>query len=131
MFWRSQWQGPCRYGVAKLFPLVSASGFLLCANLAHTAPDELFAAIDSGQIEVKVYPRDSRQVRLVVTNKTTQPLSIAMPEAFAAVPVLAQMGFMGGPPAVGTNSKRSSSKEPQPLGEGTLTMSRTPYEGPN
>jgi hypothetical protein len=79
---------------------------------------ELFAAIESGQIEVKVYPRDSRQLRLVVTNKTTEPLSIAMPEAFAAVPVLAQIGMGGMNPPGQTTSNRSG-KDAQPLGTGS------------
>jgi hypothetical protein len=78
---------------------------------------EFFAAIERGQIDVKVYPRDSRQARMVVTNKTTQPLSIAMPEAFAAVPVLAQMA--GWTPPGGRTTSSRSGKDTQPLGTGT------------
>jgi hypothetical protein len=51
---------------------------------------ELFAGIKSGQLKVRMYPRDSREARIVIENKTRQPLSIQLPEAFAATPVLAQ-----------------------------------------
>jgi len=54
---------------------------------------DLFAAIDAGQVEAKLVPRDSSQVRLLLRNKTRQPLSVALPATFAAVPVLAQLGL--------------------------------------
>jgi len=54
---------------------------------------ELFAAIEAGQVEAKLIPRDSSQVRLLLKNKTKQPLSVALPATFAAVPVLAQLGL--------------------------------------
>lgn len=52
---------------------------------------EMFSAVEEGQIEVKVIPKDSTEVRLLVKNKTDQPLRIQLPAAFAAVPVLAQL----------------------------------------
>ena len=51
---------------------------------------ELFAGIEKGQLDVKIFPRDSRESRLLLANKTGRPIRIALPEAFAAVPVLAQ-----------------------------------------
>jgi hypothetical protein len=51
---------------------------------------ELFAAIESGQLEVKLIPRDSQQVTMQFANKTDKPLAIKLPGAFAALPVLAQ-----------------------------------------
>lgn len=54
---------------------------------------ELFAAMEQGLIEAQLIPKDSTQCRLLVRNKTTKPLSVKLPEAFAGVPVLAQAGF--------------------------------------
>lgn len=54
---------------------------------------ELFAAIESGDIEVRLVPKDSKQATVVVTNKTPRPLSVRLPLAFAGVPVLAQQAF--------------------------------------
>ncbi len=50
----------------------------------------LFDAMKSGQVDVKFIPRDSREGQLLVTNKTDQPLTVKLPDAFAAIPVLAQ-----------------------------------------
>lgn len=57
---------------------------------------ELFAAIEAGDIEVKLIPKDSTTGTVVVTNKTKKPLSIKFPDAFAGVPVAAQFGGGGG-----------------------------------
>lgn len=52
---------------------------------------ELFAAIESGDVDVVLIPRDSKKVTIQVANKTDKPLTVRMPEAFAGVPVLAQL----------------------------------------
>jgi hypothetical protein len=60
---------------------------------------ELFEAIANKQIDVKFIPRDSRQANVMIANKTDKPLSVKLPSAFAAVPVVAQQaggGFGGG-----------------------------------
>lgn len=58
---------------------------------------ELFDGLGDGRIEVTVVPRDSTRLTLTLKNKTAGPLTIRLPEAFAAVPVLAQIGgFPGG-----------------------------------
>jgi hypothetical protein len=51
---------------------------------------DMFPAIENGQIDVKLIPKDVAQFRMVITNKTKQPLSVRLPDAFGAVPVLAQ-----------------------------------------
>jgi len=79
------------------------------ANMEKSGPSptaetvEMFAAMKSGDIDVKLVCRDSRGGNVLITNNTKKPLKIALPEAFAAVPVLAQfgggmagMGGMGG-----------------------------------
>ncbi len=56
----------------------------------------LFNAIDNGQIEVKLTVEDDQEARVVARNLTDKPLTIEMPEAFAAVPILAQNQGGGG-----------------------------------
>jgi hypothetical protein len=53
---------------------------------------ELFDAIEAGQIEVKFIPKDDKQARVRIKNKSGNPLTVQLPEAFAARPVLAQAG---------------------------------------
>lgn len=62
---------------------------------------EMFDAMEAGQIEVKLIPKDSTQARVFVKNKTNKPLNVKLPEAFAARPVLAQIGGGGGGQGVG------------------------------
>jgi hypothetical protein len=60
---------------------------------------ELFAGIESGEIEVKVFPKDSTKGTVTIKNNTDKPLTIKVPAAVAGVPVLAQLcggGFCGG-----------------------------------
>ena len=62
---------------------------------------ELFAAMESGEIEAELIAPSARQVFVRVTNKSKDQLRIQLPKAFAAVPVLAQMQpgiFPGGMP---------------------------------
>ncbi len=51
---------------------------------------EMFAAMKSGEIEVKLIQIDSKEANVLITNKTKRPLSVRLPETFAGVPVLAQ-----------------------------------------
>jgi len=51
---------------------------------------EMFEAIKGGQIGVKLIAKDSTECRVLIENKTKQPLNVKLPEAFAGVPVLAQ-----------------------------------------
>ena len=69
---------------------------------AETAADEdsdaldIFQAIDDGLIDVKFVARNAEEGRLVMTNKTKNPVEVEIPEAFAGVPVLRQFGGGGG-----------------------------------
>ena len=56
---------------------------------------DLFKAMESGDVEVKLIPKDVRQANVIVKNKGDKPLSIKMPAAFAGVPVLGQGGAFG------------------------------------
>ncbi len=53
---------------------------------------EMFQAIEQGQIDVKVIPKDSSECNVLIENKTDQPLNVQLPAAFGGVPVLAQFG---------------------------------------
>jgi hypothetical protein len=53
---------------------------------------EFFQAIQESVIEVKFIPRNEEQAQIIFTNKTKEPLHVRLPEAFAGVPVLAQLG---------------------------------------
>jgi hypothetical protein len=64
-------------------------------NPEHETID-LFEATASGQIDVKLYAKTNKTGRVVIENKTDQPLNIALPEVFAGQPVLAQFGGGGG-----------------------------------
>lgn len=57
---------------------------------------DIFDAIDQDIIEAKFIARDSTKGRLILTNKTQDPVNIFVPEAFAAVPVAKQLGGGGG-----------------------------------
>ncbi|MCL6504416.1 MAG: hypothetical protein K6T86_17175, partial [Pirellulales bacterium] len=103
-------------GLAALFAtLVATSGMLAAERKAASsqrgpqqqrklrpgqynpehATVELFTAMEAGDIEVKFIPKDDTQANVIIKNKTKQPLNVRLPQAFAAVPALAQMG-MGG-----------------------------------
>ena len=48
------------------------------------------------RVDVKFIAKSDHAARMIITNKTKQPLNLQMPEAFAGVPVLAQFGGGGG-----------------------------------
>ena len=64
---------------------------------------EMFAAIQSGEIAVRLIPKNSTLSHVLIENKTDQPLNVKLPDAFAGVPALAQVG---GP--TGTSSSSTS-----------------------
>ncbi|MGA2066999.1 MAG: hypothetical protein ABSG86_18615 [Thermoguttaceae bacterium] len=53
---------------------------------------DLFEGMRNGDLAVHFVPKDSRQARVTIENKTQKPLTVKLPEAFAGVPVLAQNG---------------------------------------
>ncbi len=57
---------------------------------------DLFDGMEEGKIEATVIPRDSKKVTLQLKNNSDKPVTIRLPEAFAAVPVQAQIGAGGG-----------------------------------
>ena len=57
---------------------------------------DLFDAIDQGLVDAKFVARSAEKGRLVLTNKTEEPVNVLIPEAFAGVPTLSQFGGGGG-----------------------------------
>src|SRR5687767_737700 len=56
---------------------------------------EFFQAMEDGQVDVKFIAKSDRAARILITNKTQEPINLQLPEAFAGVPVLAQIGGGG------------------------------------
>lgn len=59
---------------------------------------DLFAAIEAGELEVKVFLKDASGGTALLKNRSAKPLTIKLPDAFGAVPVAAQF-FGPGPGA--------------------------------
>ena len=56
---------------------------------------DFFEAKKRGDIDVMFIPRNSKSANVIVRNKTNKGMKVRMPEAFAGVPMLGQMGGMG------------------------------------
>jgi len=73
------------------------------AAKTSTVSIDLFAGMESGDLQVKLIPKNDREASLIIQNKTKQPLSVVLPDAFVGTPVLAQAA-----PAVGGNRNRTT-----------------------
>ncbi len=85
--------------IACLVAIPAASAREARARRAAAAPVEVhdvLAAESAGLVTVKYIANDSRSAQIVVTNRSDRPLTLRLPEQFAGVPVLAQMGGNGG-----------------------------------
>ena len=65
-------------------------------SLFGKTPVDLFDAMKSGDVEVKYIAKNSREGQLLVENNTGLPLTVKLPDAFVALPVLAQAAAAGG-----------------------------------
>jgi hypothetical protein len=65
---------------------------------------EMFAAMQNGDIDVKLIPKDATEARVLIKNNTKQPLNVKLPDAFAGRPILAQGRAGGGGGGGGGNS---------------------------
>jgi hypothetical protein len=77
------------------------------ASTDKTAAVDMFAAMKSGALDVKIIPHDSTKAQIILKNNTDQPLTVKLPDAFVATPILAQQpgGGLGG----GATGGRSTS----------------------
>ncbi|HEY2761593.1 MAG TPA: hypothetical protein VGI75_12640 [Pirellulales bacterium] len=108
--------------VQTLGILAVAAISLACAETRLLAADQhdqkaaaaqsvdMFAGIDSGDLQVKFIPKNDREATIVVKNTTDQPLSVKIPDTFVGVPVLAQAAGAGVGAGGGRTSTRSSSQ---------------------
>jgi hypothetical protein len=53
---------------------------------------DLFAAIEDGQIAVRLATQGAFSCRTAIQNKTDEPLNVKLPDSFVGVPILAQVG---------------------------------------
>jgi hypothetical protein len=68
-------------------PVITNPGFSASAERV-----ELFQGIDNGKLATKFVPKDSSGGFILVTNRTSEPLTVELPNAFVAVQVLKQVG---------------------------------------
>ncbi len=100
--YRSRWAARLGLAVAVAFTAayLQAAGWSRKASRVNRAQPaevvEMFRAMEDGKIDVKLIPRNSKQSNVLIKNKTDKPLSVQLPDAFAGVPVLAQIGGRGG-----------------------------------
>ncbi|WP_339729432.1 hypothetical protein [uncultured Gimesia sp.] len=57
--------------------------------------DDLFTAMESGLVDVKIIAKSSKGGNVLITNNNAKPLNVKLPETFLAVQVLKQ-GALGG-----------------------------------
>ncbi len=87
--------------IVRVALLVTCVGCLASFSFAaefvaeRQVPQDVLEAEAAGLVEVRYIPNDSRSAQIVVANRTAQPLTLRLPEAFAGVPVLAQVGGFG------------------------------------
>jgi hypothetical protein len=91
------------------------------ASTDKTAAVDMFAAMKSGDLDVKIIPHDSTKAQIILKNNTDQPLTVKLPDAFVATPILAQQqggGLGGAGGATGSRSTSSGSSSRQSTGGG-------------
>ena len=94
---------PCQRSIRVTLRSVAIFGFALWtqtvlganrgkAEKANLPKTDLFDAIEQGDLEVRLIPKNAKQATVVMRNKGDVPLKIQMPDAFVGMPVLAQDG---------------------------------------
>ena len=78
-----------RHAIAFSLAVVTASSLLHAsensktdAAKTSTVSIDLFAGMESGDLQVKLIPKNDREASLIIQNKTKQPLSVVLPDAF-------------------------------------------------
>jgi len=75
-------------GVEPAGPVVAAKASAQATGPAQQV--EMFAAMKSGELDVKFIPKNDREANVLLKNNTKRPLSVKLPDAFAGVPALGQ-----------------------------------------
>lgn len=110
-----------RLAVVTAFAVLSCGSFVRAESPKTTKsdalPQDVFAAIEAGDLEVGVVPRDAKRLTIQLKNKTDRPLTIQMPPALAAAPILAQQPGLFPLPGGGfPNQNQGGQQAPQQLG---------------
>jgi hypothetical protein len=119
--WLAVWLAVC----VAVFPAVLAAGERAGEGRGAAKPAEeveMFAGMEKGQIAVQVFPNGALRCNVVIKNKTDKPLSIQLPDAFAAVPALAQLDGGGGAGGVSGGGRRRGSSNRASGGSGGGTQ---------
>ena len=74
---------------------IAAESASATSTSASGVPD-LFEAEAQQLVSLRYIPNNAKSAQIIVTNRTRRPLTLRLPDAFAGIPVLAQMGGMGG-----------------------------------
>jgi hypothetical protein len=81
--------------------------------ITHSAPIDpdtptvdMFDGIADGDLAVKFIPKDSKEGKVLIENKTDKPLTVKLPDAFAGVPVLAQNAGAAGSSSNNNNANQ-------------------------
>ena len=82
--------------LAPAEPVADGVASDVTTKTAEVAAIDLFDAIDQDLVDAKFVARSAAKGRLVLTNKTKEPVRVLIPEAFAGVPTLSQFGGGGG-----------------------------------
>ena len=77
---------------------------------------------------MKIIPKDSTQGKVLIENKTDKPLSVKLPDAFAAVPVLAQARRAGNRAAAAAAPRPGAAAWAAAAGQGGGGMFNIPPE---
>ncbi|GAA5507044.1 hypothetical protein [Novipirellula caenicola] len=89
---------PIRRGIVTAAVLLWIGSFSSHNFVAANEPAvsiALFEAIDSKQVSVQFIALDANRANVLIENNTNHVLHLELPDAIAAVPVLAQFGFGG------------------------------------
>jgi hypothetical protein len=89
--------------------------------VSGATPIDLFAGIQTGDLQVKYIPKNADEATIQIRNNTNQPVSVMLPDSFVGVPVLAQVGGFGGGGGGGnrsSSSNRSGGNQNQSSGGG-------------
>ena len=92
-------------------PAAADAGPTTPATASSSGIVDMFDAMHDGDLGVQFIPRSSREATLILTNNTDKPLNVHLPEAFAAIPVLAQLGGAGGGRNTGTGNNRGNQNQ--------------------
>jgi hypothetical protein len=106
--------------IVPMLALYGAENSKTNTTKTPATPIDLFAGMESGDLQVKFIPKNDREASLLIQNKTNQPLSVVLPDAFVGAPILAQAAPANGGMANRnrTTTNNSNNNQNQTVGGG-------------